>query len=272
MFKNKKILVAGGTGLIGIPLVELLLEEGADVTVVSLDDPSRAHPEAKFIRADLRYFDKCLKVCTGMDYVFNLLCAKGSPALTVKTPASLFVPNLMFSIALAEAAREQGVSGYLFTSSVAVYPKAKVFKEGGVWKGWPSVNDRPAGWAKRMGELQIKFYRSEYGLKHFVTVRPPNVYGPYDNFQSQTAMVVPALIRDVLSGVNPLVISGNGSQKRDFIHARDVAKGMIIVLKKDAKHPINLGSGKAVSIRELIEIIVNNSKHKPEVVYDQSKP
>lgn len=272
MFKNKKVLVAGGTGLIGIHLVNLLIKRGAEVRIVSLDDPSRAHPQAEFVGADLRYFDTCLKVCKGMDYVFNLLCAKGSPALTAKKPASLFVPNLMFGTALAEAARLEGVKGYLFTSSVAVYPKAKIFKEDEAWRGWPSENDRPAGWAKRMGELQIEFYRTEYGLERFVTVRPSNVYGPYDNFDSPAAMVVPALIRKVLSGIDPIVIDGNGLQKRDIIHANDVARGMLLVMEKDFNGPINLGSGQPVSIRRLLKIIISNSKHKPRVVFDESKP
>ena len=109
MFNGKKVLVTGGTGMIGQPLVELLLEKGAQVQISSLDDSTRANPKAVFMRTDLRYFDQCLKACEGVDYVFNLVGIKGSPAMTAKQPASFFVPTLQFSINMMEAARRQGV-------------------------------------------------------------------------------------------------------------------------------------------------------------------
>src|SRR3990167_8572390 len=98
MFENKSVLVTGGTGLIGRPLVDLLIERGAKVRIVSLDDPSRAHSKAEFIKLDLRYFKHCLSACENINYVFNLAGIKGSPAMTAKKPASFFVPTLMFSI------------------------------------------------------------------------------------------------------------------------------------------------------------------------------
>jgi GDP-L-fucose synthase len=97
MFKNKRVLVAGGTGLIGRPLVDLLVAEGARVRVASLDDPSRAHPEAEFVRVDLTRLENCLQVCRGVDYVFNLLGVKGSPRVTRTKPASFFVPMVCWT-------------------------------------------------------------------------------------------------------------------------------------------------------------------------------
>ena len=81
MFKGKQVLVAGGTGLIGIPLVKMLVDQGARVRIVSLDDPVRAHPAAEFLRLDLRSPENCRRACAGMQFVFNLLCVKGSPAV-----------------------------------------------------------------------------------------------------------------------------------------------------------------------------------------------
>ncbi len=81
-FKNKKILVTGGTGLIGRPLVERLVEEGAKVVVVSLDDPSRAPKDVTLVKVDLREFSNCMDVCNGKDIVFHLAGIKGSPQLT----------------------------------------------------------------------------------------------------------------------------------------------------------------------------------------------
>jgi len=173
---------------------------------------------------------------------------------------------------MMEAARQAGVKRYLYTSTIGVYSPAEVFYEDDVWKTFPSPNDKFAGWAKRMGELQAEAYKIEYGWHNIAIVRPANVYGPYDNFDPNTAMVIPSLIKRALDGENPLIVWGDGSTIRDFIHARDVARGMLLALDKGIGQPINLGSGVGVSIREVVEIIVSNMEIKPKVVWDTSKP
>lgn len=272
-YKNKKVLVTGGTGLIGRPLVELLLAQGAKITIASLDDPSRAPKDVEFKRADLRDFSNCLAVCEGQDIVFQLAGVKGSPAMTAKRPASFFVPTITFSINMMEAARRAGVERFLFTSSVGVYSPAEVFYEDDVWKTFPSPNDRFAGWAKRMGELQADAYRIEYGWDKISIVRPANVYGPYDNFDPANAMVIPSLIKRAMDGENPLTVWGDGSPIRDFIHARDVARGMMLAVELGINQPINLGSGTGVTIREIAEIIAANVPHGPiKIEWDTTKP
>src|SRR3989338_9013758 len=142
MYKDKNVLVTGGTGLIGRPLVEMLIEKGAKVRIASLDDPSRAHPQAEFMRVNLMQFDNCLKVCKRMDYVFHLAGIKGSPAMTSKKPASFFVPTITFNTNMMEAARQSGAAKYLFTSTIGVYSPSEVFYEDDVWKTFPSENDK----------------------------------------------------------------------------------------------------------------------------------
>ncbi|HEY9857987.1 MAG TPA: NAD-dependent epimerase/dehydratase family protein, partial [Candidatus Obscuribacterales bacterium] len=248
------------------------VEQGAFVRVASLDDPSRSHPEAEFMQINLMPFENCLKVCQGMDFVFNLLGVKGSPAVTTTKPASFFVPTVTLDTNLMEAARQAGVEGFLFTSSVAVYSPAEVFYEDDVWKTFPSPNDKFAGWAKRMGELQAEAYKIQYGWEKIAIVRPANVYGAYDNFDLENAMVVPSLIKRAVDGENPFIVWGDGSAERDFIHARDVARGMIIAAENADCQPINLGSGVGVSIKQLVETILNNLEHQPSIVWDTSKP
>jgi GDP-L-fucose synthase len=272
VFKGKKVLVAGGTGMIGIPLVEMLLEQGAEVRIASLDDPSRAHPQAEFYQVNLMSFENSLKVCQGMDFVFNLLGVKGSPAIATGKPASFFVPTITLNTNLMEAAWKSEVEGFLFTSSVAVYAPAEVFYEDDVWRTFPSPNDRFPGWAKRMGELQAEAYKIEHGWNRIAIVRPANVYGPYDNFDFENAMVVPSLIKRAVDGENPLIVWGNGSARRDFIHAKDVARGMLLAAEHANCEPINLGSGSGVSIKELVDTILSNLDSKPEIVWDSSKP
>ncbi len=272
IFKDKKILVTGGTGLIGRPLVEMLIEQGAKVRIASLDEPSRAHPEAEYYRVDLMEFANCLRTCQGMDYVFHLAGIKCSPAIALKKAATIFVSFLRFNTNMMEAARQSGVERYLYTSTIGVYSPAEVFYEDDVWKTFPSKNDWYGGWGKRMGELQAEAYKVEYGWDKIAIVRPANVYGPYDNFDPDNAMVIPSLIKRVLDGEDPFVVWGDGTPIRDFIHTKDVARGMLLALEKCPGYPLNLGSGTGHSIKRIVEIIINNLENKPKVIWDTSKP
>ncbi len=271
-YENRKVLVTGGTGLIGRPLTEMLVAAGADVTVVSLDDASRAPAGVRFVRADLRNFDNCIAACEGRSVVFNLAGVKGSPKMTAQMPASFFVPTLQFSVNMMEAAFRAGVERYLFTSSIGVYEPADVFYEDAVWKTFPSPNDRFAGWAKRMGELQAQAYEIQHGWDKISIVRPANVYGPFDNFDPENAMVIPSLIRRALGGERPLTVWGDGSPVRDFIHARDVARGMMRVVEQGYNQPVNLGSGIGVTIREIAETVARLMPDACEIVWDRTKP
>ena len=272
MFDNAKVLVTGGTGLVGRPLVELLVARGARVRIASLDDPSRAHPAAEFRRINLMTFENCLEVCQGMDYVFHVAGIKGSPAMAARRPASFFVPTILLNTNMMEAARQCDVHGYLYTSTVGVYGPAEVFREDDAWKAFPSEHDKFAGWAKRMGELQAEAYHIEYDWDRVCIVRPANIYGPFDNFAPESAMVIPSLIRRALDGDDPLTVWGDGSPVRDFIHAHDVARGMILVMEQQARRPINLGSGLGVRIRDLVELIVGHLEKRPQVVWDTVRP
>ena len=273
MYKGKKVLVTGGTGMIGTELVRLLLEKGAHVRVASLDDPSRASKDVEFMRGNLMEWEFCKQVTRGMDYVFHLAGIKGSVGIGRAKAASFFVPHLLMNTLMMEASRQAPVERYLYTSSIAVYHPSEVFVEDKAWDGPPHPTDKYAAWAKRMGELQAEAYKIEYDWDKIAIVRPANVYGPYDNFDPKTAMVVPALISRVASGENPLVVWGDGSPVRDFIYARDCAEGMVLALEKGANcTPINLGSGVGTSIRELVEAILDCFDTPPEVIWDASKP
>lgn len=258
--------------MIGIPLVEMLVAQGARVRIASRDDAGRAHRQAEFVSTDLLSLENCLKVSQGMDYVFNLLGVKGSPAVTTAKPANFFLPTLLLSLNLMEAARRAGVRGFLYASSIAVYSPAELLREDDVWKTFPSENDKFAGWAKRMGELQAEAYQIQYGWDRVGIVRPGNTYGPFDNFDRENAMVIPSLIKRAVEGENPLRVWGDGSAQRDFIHARDVARGMLRVAESGTTKPVNLSTGAGISIREAVEVILRRLNKKPEVIWDRSRP
>jgi GDP-L-fucose synthase len=271
MFKGKNVLVAGGSGLIGRQLVPLLKSHGAKVTVADLKTFDMSN--VKFLKLNLMNYENCLESCNGIDYVFNLLCAKGSPSVMKERPASYFDPMLLFNTNLMRAARVRAVEKYLYASTLGVYAPSQIFHEDDVWKTHPSENDRFAGWAKRMGELQAEAYQIEYGWNDISIVRPANTYGPYDDFDSDSAMVVPSLIKKVLSAADPLVVWGDGSNIRDFIHSKDVALGMMLIMEKSPgpRYPVNLGSGIGYTIKELVDIILQNSDRDIEVVWDTNR-
>ena len=269
-FKDKKILVTGGTGMIGQPLCNSLVKSGADVTIASLDDESRKPHGTKHLKLDLRNFENCLDVCNGKEIVFHLAGVKGSPKMTMERPASFMVPTIQFSINMMEAARRVGVKRFLFTSSIGVYEPAEEFPEDAVWKTFPSPNDKFAGWAKRICELQAEAYKIEYGWDNISIVRPANVYGPFDNFDTNNAMVIPSLITKALNNKGPLDVWGDGSPIRDFIFSSDVASGMMLAVEKNINSPINLGSGGGITIKQIAEIIA--SLTNKEINWDRSKP
>lgn len=272
-YKNKKILVTGGTGLIGMPLVKKLIKFGAIVSIVSLDEKPKIKGKFNFFRSDLRELKNCINLCKGKDIVFHLAGVKGSPLMTKRKPASFLVPTVTFTFNMMEAARRCKVKRFLLTSSIGVYAPSKIFKENSVWKTFPSDNDRFAGWAKRLCELQAEAYKIQYNWNSISIIRPANVYGPYDNFDTKNAMVIPSLIKKVLKSKKKLDVWGDGSPIRDFIFSEDVADAMILAVYKKINFPINVGSGKGITIKSLVETIVKSSKkNNIKINWQTNKP
>ena len=222
MFKDQKVLVTGGSGMIGRQLVDILIEKGAIVYVADLNEPINMPTKIRFIKVDLRNFNACKMACQDMDYVFNLVGIKCSPKITLEQPFDIMGPMLQFNTNMIEAAlTTPSVKWFLYTSTVGVYTPAEVFYEDAVWDGFPSRNDWYGGWAKRMGELQCEAYEKQHGEGKCSIIRPANVYGPYDN----------------------------------FVHAKDVANGMLFAVENKITKPLNIGSGNGVTIKGLAEIV-----------------
>tara|TARA_R110002072_G_scaffold19956_8_gene73440 strand:+ start:7231 stop:8217 length:987 start_codon:yes stop_codon:yes gene_type:complete len=271
---GKNILVPGGSGMIGRELINLLLTKNCkSITVVSMDDNVDLPEGVKYVKSDLRYFQNCIDICEGIDVVFSLIGIKGSPKMMLEQPADFLVPGLQFNTNMMEAAMRANVGWYLYTSSVGVYETAgvEVLREDDVWKTFVSKNDWHGGWAKRMGELQADAYAVQYKRNNISIVRPGNVYGRYDNFDSENAMVIPSLVNKAVNSKDKTFsVWGDGRAQRDFIHALDVARGMVYVVENEVTEPINLGSGEAVSIKSIAEVIAKETGTK--ISWDTSKP
>ena len=272
MFDNKKILITGGTGMIGYQLCKLLKKKGADVTAVSLDKEPDLPSEVHFINADLRNISSCEAICKDMDMVFHLAGVTGSPKMTFESPSTFMVANLLINTNMLEAATRCDVKKYLFTSTYGVYGPDELMKEDDMWMNPPSDADKYAGWAKRMGELQVEANQKQFPWQSSFIVRPANVYGPRGNFDPKNSMVVASLIRRLVNKENPFIVWGDGSAIRDFIYAEDVARGMILVVENNITDPLNLGSGSGTSIKNLVLKLIDIFDLDIDVQWDTSKP
>jgi len=253
-YAGRNCLITGGTGMIGREIATLLADAGANVRVVSLDQV-KVHDKVDHVYGDLTDFAFCREQTKDMDSVFHVAGIKGSIKVTVDNPASFFVPLLMFNTNVLEASRINKVPKLVYTSSIGAYSAAEVFVESEEEDQGPPMDMYP-GWAKRMAEMQIQAYRTQYDLKDYSIVRPCNVYGPGDNFDPENAMVIPTLMSRIYNGEDPVVVWGDGSAIRDFAYTRDVAEGTILALHHGTGgRYVNLGSGVGVSIKELVETL-----------------
>lgn len=244
MWKNKKVLVTGSEGLIGKELVIQLKKLGA---IARTADLKQGH--------DFRIYKQCLLSCGGADYVFHLAGIKGSPKRTSEKPVDFMGPMLQFDTNMIIAANTMGIKRFLYTSSIAVENMETDF--------YPA-------WAKMTAEHLTKAMHIQYpeGTKYCV-VRPANVYGRFDNFDNPNSMVVTSLVRKALTE-DKLEVWGDGTQVRDFINAKDVARGMIKAMEEMPGEPVNLCSGEGITIKYLSELIAKETGK--EIEFDPTKP
>ncbi len=279
-WKKKKVLVTGGAGFIGSYLTELLVAEGAKVTVADnlvRGTKGRIQPVAKQIKletGDLFEYKNCLKACKGQEIVLNLAAKVTGIEYNRFNMADMFESNIKLQMNVLHAASECGIKRFLQISTACIYPHDAIVptpeSEGD--RGAPEPTNEGYGLAKLMGEKLAKYYTSEKKME-VVIGRPFNAYGPRDHFDEGTSHVVPAIMKRVLDGNDPVVIWGTGNQSRVFVHARDLARGMMLLAEKaPAGQAINIGHDKEVTIKELFSVICKVLGRSPKVFYDTSKP
>lgn len=272
-YREKKVLVCGGDGFIGSHLTLSLLNSGAIVSVVGQKRKCKLekHSKLNYISKNLLDVNNCKKIVKNIDYVFQLAGTAGGIDFNNKHHASLFSTNSLINLNMLKAATNSSVKRFLFASSVVVYPKSsKPLVESEGFKYEPEFTNFGYSWSKRVGELQCKMFAKEFDLKVSI-VRLDNTYGPNDNFNPNQSRVIPSLIRKAFKE-KTIVVWGSGKQKRSFVFVDDVVDGMLIALKKYPKpDPLNIGSGKSVSIKTLVNVITKLSGKKSKIIFDDSK-
>lgn len=279
-WSNKKVLVTGGTGFIGSHVVEKLVTLGAHVTV--LDNLSNGKiknieylkDSVRFMKGNCSDKNDAYNACKNQEIVMNLAARVGGIEYNVSHQGTMLHDNLAIANTMIEAARMAQVDRFLVVSSACVYPHdAKVpTSESEGFRGEPEETNGGYGWAKRMAEKLGKYYAHEFGMKVAI-VRPYNAYGPRDHFDPKTSHVIPALIKRIADGENPVMVWGSGRQTRAFLYVEDLADGMIMAVEKYPEpNPINLGTDEEVSISELVNKIIDIYGAKASSKFDTSKP
>jgi len=279
-WENKKVLVTGGAGFIGSHVVEKLIEKGAKVTVLdnlqngNLINLKSVEGKFKFIKGDCTDSRIAEKASDRQEVVMNLAARVGGIEYNRTHQSTMLRDNLFIGAVVIEAARKKGVERFLVVSSACVYPHdcSIPTPESEGFLDEPEPTNGGYGWAKRMNEKLGMYYAEEFGMKVGI-VRPYNCYGPRDHFDPDVSHVIPALIKRVVDGENPVKVWGSGKQTRAFLFVEDLVEGMIAAIEKyPVPDPINLGTDEEVTIKELVKKIVNLSGKKSEIVFDTSKP
>lgn len=279
-WQGKKVLVTGGAGFIGSHVVENLVRRGAKVTVLdNLQNGSKKNiasvaKEIIFIKGDCLNPDDALKACKQQDVVMNIAARVGGIEFNRTHQATMLRDNLLLATNMIETARKANVERFLAVSTACVYPRncSVPTPETEGFMDEPEPTNGGYGWAKRMSEKLAQYYAEEFGMKVGV-VRPYNCYGPRDHFDPALSHVIPALIKRVFDGENPVKVWGSGKQTRAFLYVEDMAEGMITAIEKyPVPDPINLGTDEEISIKDLIKKIITMSGIKTKIEFDTTKP
>ena len=274
-YKDKKILVTGGTGFVGIHFVQELLRQGAHVRVpVHQHAPMLHDGQIETVPADLTREEDCRKVARGMQYVFHAAGAVSAAGVTATNPMAAITTNLVLTAQMLQASWQEGVERFLVFGSSTGYPAANhPIKEEEMWTGPTYPAYFGYGWMRRYLERISEFVASKSSMK-IALCRPSAVYGRCDNFDPATSHVIPALIRRAVQRENPFVVWGTGDEVRDFLHITDLVRGCLLLLEHHATcDPVNIGYGQAVTIRQIIETILRTAGHEQaELKFDATKP
>lgn len=277
---NKKVLVTGGAGFVGSHLVEKLVKRNARVSVLdnlqngTLGNLSSVEGKFQFIKGDCADPVIAKKACDKQEIVMNLAARVGGIEYNRTHQATMMRDNLLIGANMIEAARKADVERFLVVSSACVYPRncSVPTPESEGFLDEPEPTNGGYGWAKRMAELSGKYYREEFGMKVGIA-RPYNGYGPRDHFDPETSHVIPALIKRVFDGENPVKVWGTGRQTRAFLYVEDFAEGLMLTIEKyPVADPVNIGTDEEVTIARLIEKIIKISGVKTKIEFDTSKP
>jgi UDP-glucose 4-epimerase len=262
----KKTIVTGGAGFIGSNLVDSLLELGWEVTVID-NESSDAHdqfywnPKADNHVLDICDYENIRPLFNGIDLVFHV-AAEARIGPTLENPTLAAKSNFLGTCNILQCSKEAGVKRVIYSSTSAAYGRANEIPN---IETMPKDCLEPYSVTKVGGEELCKMYTNLFGLET-VWFRYFNVYGERQPIKGQYAPVIGVFLKQKHNG-EPMTITGDGSQRRDFIHVADVVKANVLAAdlsnKKIIGELFNIGAGKNYSVLEIKDLIKGDYIHIP---------
>lgn len=269
MNKEAKMYVAGHRGLVGSAIVRALQKEGCKNLILK----TRQELDLINQRAVAEFFTQ-----EKPEYVF-LAAAKVGGIMANKTyPANFIYDNLTIQTNVIHNAYAHKAKKLLFLGSSCIYPKLspQPIKEGCLMSGELEPSNKAYALAKIAGIFMCQSYNEQHGT-NFISLMPTNLYGPRDNFDLESAHVIPAMIRKFHEAktkkVPRVTLWGTGNAQREFLHADDLADASLFLMKNyNDSTIINVGTGEDVAIKELAEKVKKVVGYEGELVWDTTKP
>jgi len=279
MDKNSRILITGGSGLVGQNLTNRLVKEGYTNLRVNLHRRGvrHVHNSVDYTYYDLQKHDECVIATVDVDIVIHAAASTSNAVDTVVDPLAHVTPNVAMNNFLIDAAWRNKVQHYIFISSNTVYPPKGdtpvvetdfLFDE-------PYPVYFPVGWMKRYAEVQCELYAKYLPTKMKCTViRPANLFGPHDKYDFNKCHVTPATIRKVADRMNPIPVWGDGSELRDLLYIEDFVEALQMVIEKEEEmfNVYNVGSNRVYSVLEVLEIMKGIANHDAPTEFISGKP
>lgn len=273
-FKNKKVIVTGGSGFIGTHFLMELANRGAKVRTCTHESLLQFDSDKIIVyrNLNLNNLEDCMKLVEDADYVVHCAGKIAHPS-TVPTDVQISLQQLNLIGNLLEASAKSGVKKFLDFNSSTGYPDIRrPLTEDEYWVDEPYKSYFGYGWMRRYREKLME-HVSKFSDLEIALARCTAIFGPYDNFDLKTCHVVPALIKRHLSGENPFIVWGSPNVVRDFLYVKDVVEGGLLILEKgESMRPYNLGYGGGITIGEIVDTILDVTGDKVPVIWDETKP
>ena len=277
--KNSKILITGGSGLVGQNLTNKLLEEGYTNLRVNIH---KKQPRIKYDTVEYTYFDLqthegCLGATQRVEIVFHCAAQTSNAVDTVDDPLAHVTPNVSMNNFLIDASWRNGTNHYIFISSNTVYPPKgdEPVVETDFLFDEPYPVYFPVGWMKRYAEVQCELYAKYLPRKMKCTViRPANLFGPHDKYDFNKCHVTPATIRKVADKMNPIPVWGDGTELRDLLYIEDFVEALQVVMEKETEmfEVYNVGSNEVHSVNDVLTLMRTSADYSAPVEYIKGKP
>jgi GDP-L-fucose synthase len=268
-WSGRRVAVTGGSGFLGSALIARLEAAGYRQLFVPR---RRDYDLTQVAQVEQFYAD------AKPEAVIHLAALAGGIGANMRRPGDFFYQNAIMGVQLIEYARRAGVQKVVVIGTVCAYPKftPAPFREEELWNGYPEETNAPYGLAKKMLLVQAQAYRQQYGM-NIIYLLPANLYGPKDNFDPETSHVIPALIRKCVEARRAkraeITCWGTGAPSREFLYVDDAAEAIRLALERyDQPEPVNVGTGREVTIKALAELIAKLTGFDGRLAWDASQP